>query len=105
MPHRPKFTAGLNRVARHRRKLASLGAKRVEVTVPSRDAALVRDIADVLRRGGEPAREVRDSLHPLLKSRQAQSGKDLLAFFQASPLVGLDLEFPRDRSPGRDVNL
>jgi len=105
MPQGLKSTTSLHRVARHRRKLASVGAKRVEVIVPARDAALVRDIADRLRQGGEPARKVRDSLRPLVSPRPARSGRDLLAFFRASPLVGLDLEFPRDISPGRDVTL
>jgi hypothetical protein len=35
----------------------------------------------------------------------AQTGEELLAFFRASPLVGEELEFDRDRSPGRPVEL
>jgi hypothetical protein len=36
------------------------------------------------------------------KSRQP---KNIVDFFQQSPLAGLDLDLKRDRSPGRDVDL
>ena len=93
------------RVARHRRKLQGSGAKRVEVTVPAQDAGLVRELASVLRAGGEQANKVRDSLRPLIPTKQVASGRDLVEFFRASPLVGEDLVFERDRSPGRDIDL
>jgi len=31
--------------------------------------------------------------------------KNLIEFFQASPFVGLELEFERDRDAGRDIEL
>ena len=78
---------------------------RVNVTVPAGDAALVREVAAALRRGGEDARQVRDGLAPLFGRRRARTGRELLAFFRASPLVGEDLDLERDRSTGRPIDL
>lgn len=94
-----------SRVKRHRQKLASAGAKRIEVTVPAKDTALIRGLAATLRAGGAQARMVRESLHPLVKTPKASTGRDLVAFFRAAPLVGENLEFTRDRSTGREVDL
>ncbi|MEI8396199.1 MAG: hypothetical protein WCF85_15800 [Rhodospirillaceae bacterium] len=93
------------RVARHRRKLTGIGAQRVEITVPLVDAPLIRDIAAILRAGGEGAQRVRDRLQPILQPRIAGTGQELVAFFQASPLCCEDLLIERDKSTGRQVDL
>lgn len=49
------------RVARHRIRRSASGLRRVEVTVPVADAALVRTVAATLRHGGDEARELRDA--------------------------------------------
>ena len=36
-------------------------------------------------------------------SRKPERRKSLVEFFRESPLVGLELDFERDKSPGRDV--
>lgn len=106
MAQRPRTTeTAPQRVTRHRRKLAASGVRRVEITVPAEDAGLVRHLAGLLRLGGAPARKVRDGLRPLVRSPVARSGRDLVAFFRASPLVGVEIEFPRDKSSGRDIKL
>ncbi len=92
-----------SRLKRNRERLAMAGAKRVEVTVPVKDTALVRGLAATLRAGGERARRVRESLRSLVVARKATSGRELVAFFRASPLVGEELEFERDRSTGRAI--
>jgi hypothetical protein len=103
---RAKDTArGASRVARHRRKLATSGGKRVEVTVPSRDAPLVKAVAGTLRSGGEEAVRLRELLQPMLSVPRAKTGRDLVAFFRASPLVGAELEIERERSVGRAADL
>jgi len=102
-PRPPAQTAP--RVARHRRRLTGIGAQRVEITVPMMDAPLIRDIAAILRSGGESAQRIRDRLQPILQPRAAGTGQELLAFFQASPLCGEDLLIERDRSTGRQVDL
>ena len=94
-----------SRVARHRSGLAAAGLRRVEVTVPSEDAVLVREIAAALRAGGESAERVRDSVEPLLKRKRATTGRELVDFFLNSPLAGSGIEVERDKSPGRDIDL
>ena len=37
--------------------------------------------------------------------RLSSPKKDLVSFLRSSPLCGLDIEFERDKSPGRDVDL
>lgn len=93
-----------SRVARHRAKLSAGGAKRVEVTVPAGDAKLVKDVAGLLRAGGEGAERVRQSLRPLISPAQAKTGAELVAFFRSSPLVGVDLQIERDKTPGRSAD-
>ena len=105
MEHAKRTTRKMSRVARHRKKVATGGAKRVEVTVPSRDATLVKAIAGALRSDGEEAKRIREALQPMLSVPRAKTGSELVAFFRASPLVGADLQIERDRSTGRAVDL
>ena len=103
MRGRSKQPKGLaERVGRYRRKLARDGVKRVEVTVPAQDASLVRGIAQTLRDGGAPAAKLRDVLS-VATTAAAATGADLVAFFRASPLVGVELEIERDKSTGRPI--
>lgn len=81
------------------------GAQRVEVTVPSRDAPLVKAVAGVLRSGGEEARLVRRALQPMLRIPRARTGAELVAFLRASPLAETELPIERDRSSGRSAEL
>ena len=93
------------RVALHRTKVAASGSRRVEVTVPNRDAALVKSIAESLRSGGKRADLIRESLGPIVTTRKAKSGSELVAFLRSSPLVQEQLDVTRDRSEGRSVDL
>ena len=93
------------RVARHRTRTLAAGSRRVEVTVAACDAVLIRAVARTLRAGGEDARRVRDALTSMTPPAPAQTGADLVAFLRASPLVGEDLVFERDRSTGRVADL
>ncbi len=36
---------------------------------------------------------------------QSRQSKSLMQFFRESPLVGLELDFERDRDEGRDIEL
>ena len=105
MGHSKLTNRAKGRVARHRTRVAASGSKRVEVTVPSRDAALVKAIAGALRSGGEDAKRIRDSLQPIVSSSKAKTGSELVAFFRRSPLVGADLQVERDESTGRSAEL
>lgn len=93
------------RVSRHRSRVIAKGSKRVEVTVPSRDATLVKAIAGALRQGGKEAKRIRESVQPLVASSKAKTGSELVAFFRRSPLVGANLPMERDHSTGRAADL
>lgn len=99
----PKLSS--ERVARHRRHLASQGKRRLEVTVTEEDATLLKDLAAALGRRDSRARELRRALAPLLYDDIARTGSELVAFFQASPLRGEELDLERDKTVGRDVEL
>ena len=98
-------TQEASRVSRHRKKLAISGTQRVEVTVPSRDAPLVKAIAGALRSDGEEAELIRRSLQPMLTAPRANTGTELVAFLRASPLTEAELPIKRDRSIGRSAEL
>lgn len=75
------------------------------MTVPFRDASLVKAIAGVLRSGGAEAEHMCLSLlQPVLTARSARTGAELVSFFRASPLTETDLPIERDRSTGRSVD-
>ncbi len=89
------------RVSRHRKRLSAAGSRRVEVTVPSRDAPLVKAVAGALRQDGDEAETIRRVLQPVLEAPAARTGAELVAFLRASPLTGAELPVERDRSTGR----
>ena len=93
------------RVIRHRKRIATSGARRVEVTVPARDAPLVKAIAGALRSNGEEAEFIRRSLQPMLTTPMARTGSELVAFLRASPLTETELSIERDRTNGRSAEL
>lgn len=94
-------SASASRVARHRKAVSATGGKRVEVTVPANDAKLIKAVAGVLRSGGVGARQVRETLHPMLSVPKARTGKELVEFLRMSPLAETELDIERDRSTGR----
>ena len=93
------------RISRHRKRIATSGARRVEVTVPSRDASLVKAIADDRRSNGEEAELIRRSLHPVLVTPRARTGRELVAFLRGSSLTETELSIERDRTTGRSAKL
>lgn len=93
------------RVALHRTKVAASGSRRVEVTVPNRDAALVKSLAESLRAGGKRADLIRESLKPIVATPKARNGAELVEFFRSSPLVQDELDISRDRDTGRTADL
>ena len=70
--------------------------------MPAGDAAVIKTAAEALRRGGDEARSVREAIAPAVSA--ARTGKELVAFLRASPLVGEELDFERDTSTGRVVD-
>lgn len=94
-----------DRVQQHRGRRAATGIRRLEVAVPADDAPLLRQVAAVLRAGGQRAEQLKRQLAPAVGTAPARSGEELVAFFRASPFVGEDIRLERDRSPGRPVDL
>ena len=102
---RARISPQASRLARHRKRIATGGAKRVEVTVPLHDAPLVKAIAGALRSGGEDAELIRRSLQPRLTAPRARTGAELVAFFRAAPLTDAELTVERAHSMGRSADL
>ena len=82
----------------HRVRQKRQGLTRVEVTVRSQDAPLIRDLAKVLNDPAQ-ANTARILIRENLRFR-SMGLKELLA---SAPLEGVDLTRPKDY--GRDVNL
>ena len=93
------------RVARHRAKATAQGTRRIEVTVPTRDAWAIKAVASILRDGGESAKKVRKALSSITPVRPARTGAELIDFFRSSPFVSEDVVIERDRSTGRQIDL
>lgn len=103
-----KRSASVNpkvRVARHRAKATAQGARRIEVTVPARDAWAIKAVAGILRAGGKNAEKARKAITSVTPARSARTGAELVEFFRSSPFVGEDIVIERDRSTGRRVAL
>ena len=58
----------------------------------------------ITRQGKEAVVMISEEQFDELTARSRQP-KSLVQFFRRSPLVGLNLDFERDRDPGRDVDL
>lgn len=86
-------------VRKHRRRLKEQGFRRVEVEAAEPDASLIRQLAKVLRGGGEEAEAARLLLGKIVSSKR-QGLKDLLA---SAPLEGISIT--RTRDPGRTIEL
>ena len=82
-----------------------MGSRRVEVTVATCDAGLIKAVASTLRAGGEHAQRVRDALASMSSARPTRTGVELVTFLRASPLVGEEFTIDRDQSTGRVVDL
>ncbi len=65
------------------------------------DSALRQGPQVITRRGAETA--VVLSIEDYRKMRRPET--DLVSFFQASPLAGVELDLERDRKAGREIDL
>ena len=93
------------RIVRHRVRTSATGYRRVEVTVAKGDAGLIRAVANTLRTGGRDAESMRNALKSMTSAEPVRTGAELVGFLRASPIVGEGLEFERDRSTGRVIDL
>ncbi len=89
----------------HRQRLIERGFARFEVRGLGADKDLIRNIARCLATNDERAGELRrDLARSVGGDKSAQTG-GVLAALRRSPLVGAELNFERDDTPGRDVGL
>ena len=83
----------------HRRRLKEKGLRRVEVEATDSDASLIKQLARLLRAGGEKAEEARQLLIEMTTPREPGL-KELLA---SAPLEGIRIK--RSRDTGRPIEL
>ena len=87
-------------VTRFRARQRRAGFTRLEVKARLTDVPLVRGVAGALADAGAPNRALRDDLEMVL----AKHGRsDFKALLRDAPFD--DTDIPRDRDPGRDVEL
>ena len=98
--------SGAARVGGHRSRKAAAGVQRVELTVPLEHVKLIKAVAKLLR-GTDASNEHVLALQEIVgpAQRPARTGEELLAFFRSSPFVDEEIEFRRDASTGRSVDL
>ena len=92
------------RVNRHRLRASARGTICIEVSIPLRDAPLLRSLARALCQDDGEASRVRRLLETEVVRAPAATGADLVEFLLASPLREMELEMERDRSSGRPVD-
>ena len=93
------------RIKAYRNRLAHSGVKRIEVRIPASDAPLVHSIADILRTGGDEARNLRSQISHSTGEDKNTTGKDLINFFRTSILMDTDLDLERDSTTSRTLSL
>jgi hypothetical protein len=93
------------RVAGHRVRQTQVGRKRVEVVVPARDIALIRQLAARLRASPADAAKVRSALTAAVSAPVARTGAALVDLLRNGPFGGTELNFERDGAPARDLDL
>ncbi len=86
----------------YRKRLAERKLRRVEVVVPEGDAQRIRALAREFSENGPEAERLR---RELAKVTENSPKGGLLRLLLASPLAGADIEFVRERHPGREVDL
>lgn len=88
----------------YRDRLNRRGMARFEVVGLSADRELIRALARRLAEGGETASALRATVSRTLSSEPPGKG-GVLAALRRSPLVGADLDFTREATPGRKLDL
>ena len=88
----------------YRRRLGEQGMARFEVLGRDADRALIRSLARRLAQDDPEATRLRAELRCRVGGEPPRKG-GILAALRRSPLVGADLEFTREVTPGRDLDL
>lgn len=88
----------------YRRRLTEQGLARFEVLGLDADRDLIRAVAKRLAENDTQATHLRIALQRDTAAEAPQKG-GILAALRNSPLLGVDLDVKRERSPGRRVDL
>lgn len=88
----------------YRRRLGEQGMARFEVLGRDADRALIRSLARRLAQDDPEATRLRAELSRSVAGEPPRKG-GILAALRRSPLVGAGLEFTREVTPGRDLDL
>lgn len=88
-----------------RQRRRELGIARFEVAAPARDKDLVRSVARRLAEAGPKADALRTALRNVVAGEQPAPTGGIWHALRRSPMVGAELDFPREQDPGRDLDL
>ena len=88
----------------YRRRLGERGMARFEVLGRDADRELIRSLARRLAQDDPEATRLRAELRRSIAGEPRRRG-GILAALRRSPLVSADLDFEREITPGRDVDL
>jgi hypothetical protein len=95
--------AQANAVKTHRKRLRQRGIARFEVQAKLADKELIRKLAKQLASDGAAASKLREAVSEAIAGKTEQKG-GILAALRRSPLVGADVNFPRERAEMRNVD-
>jgi hypothetical protein len=88
----------------YRTRLNARGIARFEVLGLEGDRELIRSLAKRLAENDRDAMRIRAAVTRTIAGDPPQKG-GILAALRRSPLVGIDLDITRARTPGREVDL
>ncbi|WP_226583711.1 hypothetical protein [Acuticoccus sediminis] len=91
-------------VESYRSRLSERGLARFEVIGRDADRDLIRSLARRLAEDTDEAAELRASVRQSVLGEEPRKG-GILAALRRSPLVGADLEIPRESGTGRSIDL
>ena len=89
----------------YRARLADRGVVRFELQTLEADRDLMRALARKLGENGAEADRLRQALKDAVEAKPSGTKGNILAALRRSPLVGVDLDLTRSRSPGRKIDL
>jgi hypothetical protein len=99
-------TAQKQALKNYRKRLGERGMARFEVMGLLADRALIREVARRLAEDStETARDFRATLCHKIAGEPPASPGGILAALRRSPLVGADINFSREETTGRTVDL
>jgi hypothetical protein len=91
-------------IQNYRARLSDRGLARFEVLGRDADRDLIRLLARRLAENGPESARLRAAVNDTINGEPPKKG-GILAALRRSPLVGADIEIPRRREEGREIDL